>query len=501
VPALPGSADGSATGARPVPGERRLPGAAGALNTGAVFWLEQALAAEAAPVACPPLAGALSADFCIVGGGYTGLWCALDLKEQAPDASVVVLEAGACGFGASGRNGGWMTSWVDELDGLVARFGEEQALWLADESSATIGRIEQFTQEHGIDCHFRQAGGLWIASAPPQVGIVREAVTTAARLGRGHLVEEVSGDEVAARTGTRVASGGALIKDSAAVQPALLARGLRRVAIERGIRIFEGAPMIRLERTRPAIAVTPAGRVSADQVVLATNAWSGQVRELRRTVALVGSQIVLSEPIPQRLAEFGWADGTLLGDARLFVHYAQVTRDGRIAFGRGGGALGPASRVVAKHFYDPTTAASVAGDFRRWFPQLADVRLTHAWGGAVDRAPGHLPFVGALGDHANVHYGLGYSGNGVGPSALIGRILARRALATGDEYATCALVGVPPGYLPPEPLRFAGGALVRSAVRRAEEREEMGRAIGPTGRLAKRLVTFSLPPLRRRPRP
>jgi glycine/D-amino acid oxidase-like deaminating enzyme len=259
--------------------------------------------------------------------------------------------------------------------------------------------------------------------------------------------------------------------------------------------------MIRLERTRPAAVVTPAGRVTADQVVLATNAWSGQVRELRRTVALVGSQIVLTEPIPDRLAALDWAAlGTLLGDARLFVHYAQATRDGRIAFGRGGGALGPASRVVPKHFYDPATAASVAADFRRWFPQFADVRLTHAWGGAVDRAPGHLPFVGALGDHENVHYGLGYSGNGVGPSALIGRILARRALGTGDEYATCALAGGPPGYLPPEPLRFAGGALVRSAVRRAEEREEAGRRIGPVGRLAKRLVTFSLPPLRRPPR-
>jgi glycine/D-amino acid oxidase-like deaminating enzyme len=313
-------------------------------------------------------------------------------------------------------------------------------------------------------------------------------------------VEELSAEEIAARTGTTAALGGVLIKDSAAVQPALLARGLRRAALERGIRIFEASPMIRLERTKPATVITPAGRISADQVVLATNAWSGQVRELRRAVALVGSQIVLTEPIaPERLAATSWTNGTLLGDARLFVHYVQVTKDGRIAFGRGGGALGPASRVVAKHFYDPANAAGVARDFRRWFPQFEDVRLTHAWGGAVDRAPGHLPFVGALGDHANVHYGLGYSGNGVGPSALVGRILARRALQRDDEYTSCGLVGGPPGYLPPEPLRFAGGALVRTVVRRAEEREERGRRVGPAGRLAKRLVTFSMPPLRRRP--
>jgi glycine/D-amino acid oxidase-like deaminating enzyme len=410
-----------------------------------------------------------------------------------------VLEAGSCGFGASGRNGGWMTSWADELEALVERFGERHARWLCDESSATIGRIGAFAEEHGIDCHFRQAGGLWVASSPAQVEIVERAIAAAARLGRGHLIEGVGGDEVAQRTGARVARSAALVRDSAAVQPALLARGLRRVALERGVRIFEGSPMIRLERSRPATVITPAGRVSAEQVVLAANAWSARVRELRRTVALVGSQIVLTEPIPERLGDLDWARrGTLLGDARLFVHYAQVTRDGRIAFGRGGGALGPAGRVVAKHFHDPRTAASVAADFRHWFPQLADVRLTHAWGGAVDRAPGHLPFVGALGDHQNVHYALGYSGNGVGPSALLGRVLARCALGTGDEYATCALVGGPPGYLPPEPLRFTGGALVRSAVRRAEAREESGRAIGPAGRVAKRLVTFSLPPLRRR---
>src|SRR5439155_26171434 len=138
------------------------------------------MAAEAAPVACPPLAGSLSADFWVVGGGYTGLWAALDLKEQAPDASVVVLEAAACGFGASGRNGGWMTSWIDELEGLVERFGEERALWLADESSATIGRIETFAGEHGVDCHFRRGGGFWIASAPAQVEVVASAVAPAA---------------------------------------------------------------------------------------------------------------------------------------------------------------------------------------------------------------------------------------------------------------------------------------------------------------------------------
>jgi glycine/D-amino acid oxidase-like deaminating enzyme len=149
--------------------------------------------------------------------------------------------------------------------------------------------------------------------------------------------------------------------------------------------------------------------------------------------------------------------------------------------------------VVPKHFYDPVSAAEVAADFYRWFPQFSDVRLTHAWGGAVDRAPGHFPFVGALGDHENVHYGLGYSGNGVGPTGLVGRVLAHRVLGMDDELARCALVSGPPGYLPPEPLRFLGGLLVRRAVHRAERREQDGQPTGAAGRLAKRLVSFSLP--------
>jgi glycine/D-amino acid oxidase-like deaminating enzyme len=459
---------------------------------GSVFWLEQAAEADAGP-ACPPLAGSARADVCVVGGGFTGLWTALDLKRRAPDASVVVLEGGACGFGASGRNGGWLSSWYDELDGLVESFGAEQGLWLADESSATIGRIREFVGEAGVDCHLRQKGTIWVASSEAQLEVVRSALAAAREHGRGEQLEELSADEVAARTGTHVARGGALVKDSAAVQPGLLARGLRRVALERGIRIFEASPMLRLLRDRPATVVTPAGRVEADQVVLAANTWSAAVPELRRTVAIVGTQIVLTEPIPERLAGLTWTDGALLGDARFFVHYAQVTVDGRIAFGRGGGALGSASRVIAKHFYDPATVATVAADFRQWFPQLADVRLTHAWGGPVDRAPGHLPFVGALGDHENVHYTLGYSGNGVGPSALVGRILAGRALQVRDAYTQCALVSGPPGYLPPEPLRFVGGAIVRTAVQRAEEREERGLRLGPAGRLAKRLTTFSMP--------
>ena len=180
--------------------------------------------------------------------------------------------------------------------------------------------------------------------------------------------------------------------------------------------------------------------------MLALGAWASGVRELRRAVVPVGSHIVATEPIPERIAELGWTGGELLGDTRLLVHYAQVTRDGRIVFGRGGGAIGPGGRVLRRHFVDPATVGVVADGFRRWFPSLGDVSLTHAWGGAVDRAPGHLPFAGSLGPR--VHYVTGFSGNGVGPSALLGRIVGpdgagrartstRRAGSSAGRRPTC----------------------------------------------------------------
>lgn len=464
-------------------------------TAGSVFWLQQALARDRDEGAaeCPPLAGTVRADVCVVGGGYAGMWAALEVVEQSPDARVVLIDAEACGLGASGRNGGWVTSWHDELADLVARFGPARAAWLAERSTWAIDRIEEVCAREGIDCHLRRAGGFWTATAPAQMDAWQRHIAAGEAVGRPGFLEPMEAAELQARTGTPLIVGGVRLADAAAVQPALLARGLRRVLLRRGVQIHEGTRMMGLTREAPAVVRTPAGRVEAGAVVLALGAWASGVRELRRAVVPVGSHIVLTEPIPERVAAMGWTGGELLGDTRLLVHYAQVTRDGRIAFGRGGGAIGAFGRVLHRHFVDPATVGVVADDFRRWFPQLADVRLTHAWGGAVDRAPGHLPFAGTLGDHGNVHYVTGFSGNGVGPSALLGRIAGRRALGLHDEYTDNALTGGPPSYLPPEPARVLGGVVVRDAVRRAEAAEERGgRAGGVTGSL-RRLVWFTTP--------
>jgi glycine/D-amino acid oxidase-like deaminating enzyme len=306
-------------------------------------------------------------------------------------------------------------------------------------------------------------------------------------------VRRVDADELRRRTGAAVGLAGVELSDAAAVHPARLVRGLRRLALRRGVRIFEGTQMRSLERGRPPRVITSAGRVEAGAVVIALGAWVARLREVRRAVLPVASHIVATEPIPERIEQLGWTGGELLGDPRTLVHYSQVSPDGRIVFGRGGGAFGSAGRVVGRHFADPAAVREVEAGLRRWFPMLSDVRITHAWGGPVDHAPGHLPWVAELGDSGTVHYAAGFSGNGVAPSAFVGQILGRRALGIDDELTRCALVGDPPGLLPPEPLRTAGGYVVRDAVRRAEAREEQGEAPDALTDRLRRLVWFTVP--------
>jgi glycine/D-amino acid oxidase-like deaminating enzyme len=282
---------------------------------------------------------------CIVGGGYTGLWTALEIRRRSPDTSVVVLEEDICGGGASGRNGGFATSWWDELPELVHRFGEQHACVLADASTQAIREIGAFHESRGI-AGFRQAGNISMATCRAQVGTWRATLEALAHAGRSEMARELSGDEIRARTGCRLALAGLLFPDGATVQPAFYARGLRAAALEAGVRIYEHTPMLALRRGRPALLETPRGSVEADAVVLATNAWLARLRDLRRSIVPVASYIVLTEPARERIARIGWGGGEALGDQRLLVHYTHVTHDGRIAFGRGGGAIGPLGRVT-----------------------------------------------------------------------------------------------------------------------------------------------------------
>jgi glycine/D-amino acid oxidase-like deaminating enzyme len=222
-----------------------------------------------------------------------------------------------------------------------------------------------------------------------------------------------------------------------------------------------------------------AGVIETDQLVVATNAWAGRWRPVAGRLLNWSSYIVITEPVPDVLAEIGWTSGEGIADARFTLHYGRTTADGRIALGGGGGRAAFGGRIGRSFTDDAGAARRAAEGLRRWFPALAGARIEDAWGGPIDITDDHRAWFGTR-PGGRIHHGLGYSGNGVGPAILGGRILA--ALATGrardDEDASLPIVGdgATPRAFPPEPLRSVGARVFREAMVRRERAEEAGAA-------------------------
>lgn len=442
------------------------------------FWLEEALAREPGAERVEPLSGLVKADVCLVGGGYTGLWTALHLKELEPSLDVVLLEADLCGSGASGRNGGFATTWWPKLGALIRLAGEEEGLRLARASSEAVAAIGALCQQYGIDADYRPGGRLWTATSPAHVDSWASAVALAERHGVD-VFERLTPAETARRAGSRVHLAGVWERTGAKVQPALLARGLRRVAIERGVRVYERSPVEHLDRELRPIVHTPKGRVLAPTVLLAINAWAAALPELRRALLPMASDMIATAPIPERLAAIGWTGDECVSDANLMVDYYRTTRDGRIAFGKGGLAHAYLGRVNAG-FEDPgPRIRKTEAAFRRLYPSLADVPITHRWTGPIDRTETNMLCFGHLDGAPSVHYAVGYSGNGVAPSWLGARVLASRALGRQDEWTASPLNRPATARFPPDPIRYFGGIAVRAAVERRELDQYAGRPSNP----------------------
>ncbi|MFN0155791.1 MAG: FAD-dependent oxidoreductase, partial [Gaiella sp.] len=446
------------------------------------LWLQEALA-QPGEDGCPPLAGEARADVCIVGGGYAGLWTALRLKELDPSCDVAVVESDICGGGASGRNGGFVLTWWAKFASFQKTLGTDEAVRLATASADAVGEIGRFCDAHGIDAHFRPDGWLWAATSQPQMGAWEPTLAAVAAAGQSPF-RLLTAEETAEAACTPTHLGGVFEEIGASVQPALLARGLRRVALERGVRIYEGSPMTSLVRDRPPRVRTAGGSITATTVVLALNAWIARLPELRRSLAVVASDVVATEPVPEVFERIGWDTGLCVSDCKMLVNYYRTTRDGRMAWGKGGGALAFGGRV-GKAFEGPSPrAAGVAAEMRAGQPALAAAKVTHSWNGPIDRTPAAVPFFGRLGGRDDVLYGFGFSGNGVGPTFVAGRILASRALRRDDEWAAAGFPETPhghfprnrAGWFPREPARYVGGRVVRAAVARKERAEDAGRA-------------------------
>lgn len=422
----------------------------------------------------PPITTDVTADVCIVGGGFTGLWTAIRLKQAQPDLDVVIVEKDICGGGASGRNGGFALSlWAKYLT-LKKLCGEDEAVRVAQMSEDAVRDIGLFCEAHNIDAHYHCDGWLWTATSKPQVGVWSETIEALEPRQLRPFVE-LEDAEVARRAGSSRHIAGVFEKVAASVQPARLVRGLRRVALEMGVRIFERSALVKLERTTPPKVHTAGGMVTAGKVVIAMNAWASMFPEIRRAIVVVGSDIVATEPIPDRLKDIGWTDGMGISDSRAALHYYRTTQDGRLVFGKGGsGDLAFGGRVGEAYEGNSSHAASVERWMKYLYPDFHDVPCATSWVGPIDRSKSGLPSFGHLGGHPDILYGVGYSGNGVGPSVLGGRILASLALGVEDEWSTCGLVRPLTWDFPPEPFRYVGGKIVQKAVLMSDAAEDRG---------------------------
>jgi glycine/D-amino acid oxidase-like deaminating enzyme len=432
------------------------------------FWLAELPAREPSP----PLSGAVEADLCIVGGGFTGLWAALHAKADDPGREVVLLEAETIGFGASGRNGGFaIGSLTHGLENGLARFGDEIELLERLGRENLAGYVADL-ERLGIDCDYEPTGELTPSVAAYQDGWAAE---TAELYGRFGYEVEVFADAAAMRAevDSPLYRGGAWVKDAGGVlDPAKLALGLYEAARRAGVRVYEKTPVRALEEAGERVAVrTPAGTLTARHVVLGTSAYPSPVRSVRRYIAPVYDYALMSEPLdPSQLRAIGWDRRQGIGDGGNRFHYYRLSADNRILWGgfdavyRYGGPVNPG---LDDH---DETFARLAQNFRVTFPQLEGLRFTHRWGGAIDTCSRFSVFFGtALG--GRVAYAAGYTGLGVvstrfGARVALDLVDGRETEATRSRY-----VRRKPLPFPPEPLRSAVIQLTRNRLAAADARD------------------------------
>ena len=418
------------------------------------------------------LSGDAEADVAVVGGGFTGFWTALFVKELDPSVSVCVVEGHVAGYGASGRNAGIVGETLDHSHELSIRhFGLDEARDLARLGRENLDGLEHFVAERRIAADFRRPGQLTVALTDDQIEGLEASAEAAERVGAtgGRIL---SASEARAEIASPLYRGALLAPRNALVDPVGLVAGLRDEARRAGVTVYERSPVETVRSSGDRVLVEGGrGRVRARRAVLATNAYSHQLfpRLARRFLPLY-DYILVSRPLtPAQRAAIGWAGGQGVVDARTFFNYYRPTADGRILFGTSEAAYYAGNRVAEACDHSSEHYASLHESFRRHFPGLADLEFPYAWGGPIASTTRLTPFFGTFG--GRIAYGLGYTGHGIGSTRIAGRVLAHLALEKPNPLLDLAMVRKKPFPYPPEPLRRVAVSLVTRSLRRVDAGE------------------------------
>jgi glycine/D-amino acid oxidase-like deaminating enzyme len=428
-----------------------------------VFWLDS----PEAPDPLAPLEGDLRCDLAVIGGGFTGLWAAL---LAAPDEDVVLVEADRCGWAASGRNGGFLdislthglenglARWPDEVDRLV-ELGREN-----------FGAIRETLSALGIDAAWEENGFIDVATRAHEVEGLAESAEISRR--HGEDVELLDREAVRAEVDSPTYLAGLLTRGGGAlVDPARLAWGLRRAALEDGVRIFEGTTVTHMRRDgNDVLLEAPGGRLRAARVVLATNAFRPLVRPIARYMIPVYDHVLVTEPLnAEQRAAIGWQGRHGLADSGNRFHYYRLTDDDRILWGGYEAVYHWANGMRPEFEENAAVFNLLAHNFSETFPQLEGLRFTHRWAGAIDTCSRFcVTFGTALGGRAA--YAVGYTGLGLGATRFGARVALDLVHGRDTEFTRLELVRSRPLPFPPEPLRYAVVQATRRALIRADER-------------------------------
>jgi gamma-glutamylputrescine oxidase len=413
-----------------------------------------------------PLADDLHADVVIVGGGYTGLSTALALRSQGAD--VAILEQDFAGSGASGRNAGHLTPTIGkDIPTLLRLFGRERAARLVRFADAAVDTTEEVIRKHGIDCGYDPSGNVLAGVHAKHEDRLRRAAEAARTLGA--RVRFLSTGEMRERGLPPAFGCGVLEERGGTLDPGRYVMGLRRAALDAGVRLFESSPLRELGDAPRVVARTDRGSVTADFAVLATNAYTPALGWKRRLVVPVRVSLFETRPLDDvRLAALGWRGREGIYTSHESLESYRLTDRGTLVGGAKVVRYAWGSRLAPG--YDPAAFRAIETAFRERFPSLAEVEVAHFWGGWIALTLDFLPALGVGGAHRNVLYGLGYAGHGVAQATQMGAMLAERI--QGREHEGEAALRRRVLSWPPEPLRWLAGSLLNATLTAIDRRTD-----------------------------
>ncbi|MGW7461921.1 NAD(P)/FAD-dependent oxidoreductase [Streptomyces sp. NPDC054797] len=454
------------------------------INGGISFWYATDHTTPRTPPRAPLTAHA-TADVVIVGGGYTGLWTAYYLKQAAPDLRVTVLEQKFCGYGASGRNGGWLYNGIAGRDRYAALHGHPAARRLQQAMNDTVTEVIDVTTKEGIDADIHRGGVLEVARTPAQLS--RLKAFHAAELAFGETDRELYD---AAATQRRIAIadavGSSWSPHGARVHPLKLVKGLAAACERLGVVIHESTPVTEISAGK---AVTPYGTVRAPHVLRCTEGFTAALKGQKRSWLPMNSSMIVTAPLPADAWDrLGWSGREVLGDMAHAYMYAQRTADDRIAIGGRGVPYRFGSRTDNDGRTQPATIEALTALLFAFFPQLTGTEITHAWSGVLG-VPRDWCATVTLDRATGLGWAGGYVGSGVATANLAARTLRDLVLGDATELTTLPWVGHRVRRWEPEPLRWLGVQALYAAYREADRRESASHspATTPLARLADRI--------------